>query len=126
VGHGWASSYRHSHRNRGISRLRHEINKDVYARYGTGYVRHYSHDKYREQMEKYRSHKIKSRPNGQKRCNIPCRVFFSVEENHVAFCRYRPPTYRVYPYLREGRVVYHVKKLVDEKRADEMLPKIYR
>lgn len=119
LGKGWV--YRD--RNRDIYRHRHGIRYRIY------YVRHYSPDKYRKQMEKYRSHKIRSRPNGQYRCNIRCRVkLFSIGEYHVQFCRYRQPTYRIYPriYLGEGKVLYNVKKRVDEKSLDETLPKIYR
>jgi hypothetical protein len=111
LGRGWAeNSRRHSG-----------------DRYRTLYIRHYSSEKYHEMMEKYRSHEIKSRPNGQKRCYVPLNVKLWPTTNmevHIPYCNIR--TYRYSPkiYLEEGRVLYNVRtREVDE---NERLPKIYR
>ena len=68
---------------------------EPYGRYHRLYIRHYSHEKYEKQMEKYRSHKIKSRPNGQKRCYPPLHVYYYQNGEYcIAFC-YNTPGYRM-------------------------------
>jgi hypothetical protein len=39
------------------------------------YVSHYDSIKYRQEMKKYKEGKIKSRPNGNKRCNLQSKVY---------------------------------------------------
>lgn len=39
------------------------------------YVAHYDSKKYRQEMKKYKEGKIKSRPNGNKRCNLQSKVY---------------------------------------------------
>jgi hypothetical protein len=52
-----------------------------YGRYKTPYIHHYDPEKFHEDMERYRSHEIKPRPNGQRSCFIP---------KHVQFHHYGP------------------------------------
>jgi hypothetical protein len=83
-------------------------NKVVYGQYSIRYIRHYSPEKYRQKMEEYKSHKIKSRPNGQKRCYIPVNVKFRYNlfgRCMQAYCDYFPYAYvpvRRYSFAQVG------------------------
>jgi hypothetical protein len=64
---------------------------ETYGRYRTRYIRHYSPEVYDKQMERYRNHEIKSRPNGQKRCYVSGLVeFYRPEDYHIAYSRFDP------------------------------------
>lgn len=61
------------------------------TQYQTNYIRHYSSEKYHKMMEEYRSHKIKSRPNGQKRCYVPLVDFYpTANREYYTACCYNP------------------------------------
>jgi hypothetical protein len=95
-GRGWAhSSYRTKGKAKAKARRR-------YGRYHTRYIRHYDSEKYHKQMERYRTHEIKSRPNGQKRCHVSRGVqFYSNGEYGVAFNYYHIPRDCFWPNLIE-------------------------
>lgn len=52
------------------------------TRYHVNYIRHYNPEKYHRQMERYRNHEIKSRPNGQKRCYVPNAHFRPINDEY--------------------------------------------
>lgn len=65
--------------------------KVIYGRYVKFYIRHpYSSERYHKDMIRYRNHEIRSRPNGQKRCYLRIRTFYSGRTG-VAFSRYDYP-----------------------------------
>lgn len=73
----------------------------IYGRYYKYYIRHrYSSEKYHKQMERYRNHEIKSRPNGQRRCYLSLLTTQYDSRNGIAWCPYYFPT-RTY----EGRIL---------------------
>jgi hypothetical protein len=113
---GWVeSSYRPKHKYSGLYGLNPKTNRVSYDRYGIFYIRHYSPEVYQKQMEKYRSHQLKSRPNGQKRCYIQADLRFRWdEENKVGYAYMLNDSYWRSEY--EGRVL---------ERAKRTLPKIY-
>jgi hypothetical protein len=87
-------------------------NKVIYdKRYGFFYIRHYSPEMYRKQMERYRSHQLKSRPNGQKRCYVKTSISFHWNEQN----KFGAP-------CMDSRF-YNGKRL---PRARAKLPKIFR
>ena len=64
--------------------------KSIYGHMLFHYIRHYSSAKFHEMMKRYRSHEIKSRPNGQKRCYVSRDVRFYRNGRifHVTYCSY--------------------------------------
>jgi hypothetical protein len=67
-------------------------NRVLYGYYKTRIIRHYSSQEYHETMKRYRSHEIKSRPNGQTRHYVEKHVKFrysSFAKSMVAYCEPR-------------------------------------
>jgi hypothetical protein len=79
------------------------------------YYNRYGSEKYREQMERYRSHHLKSRPNGQKRCYIPTSIKFHWNEQNKrgVACM----LYHLYCTRSDGTIL---------EREKDRMPKIFR
>jgi hypothetical protein len=119
---GWVDSiyrlkpFRGEYKYCGLGAFDPKAHKVIYDRYGFFYIRHYSPEKYREQMKRYRSHQLKSRPNGQKRCYIPTDIKFHWDEENKrgSACMSK---YHYYRSVRDGRIL---------KSEKDRLPKIFR